>query len=130
MAIEFRVILQDRPGTLAQLGRLLGDARVNIEAIQGTSREGKGVIQFVVNDSDKTARALDTAGIDYTKREVLIVKVLDEPGMLGDVALVISEAGINIDSVYVTTRGHVVLGVDDLAGATQVVGGMAVMAFE
>jgi hypothetical protein len=130
MAIEFRVILQDRPGTLAQLGRLLGDARVNIEAIQGTSREGKGVIQFVVNDSDKTARALDTAGIDYTKREVLIVKVLDEPGMLGDVALVISEAGINIDSVYVTTRGHVVLGVDDLAGAIQVAGGMAVMAFE
>ena len=130
MAIEFRVILQDRPGTLAQLGRLLGDARVNIEAIQGTSREGKGVIQFVVNDSDKTARALDTAGIDYTKREVPIVKVLDEPGMLGDVALVISEAGVNIDSVYVTTRGHVVLGVDDLAGAIQVAGGMAVMAFE
>ena len=130
MAIEFRVILQDRPGTLAQLGRLLGDARVNIEAIQGTSREGKGVIQFVVNDSDKTARALDTAGIDYTKREVLIVKDLDEPSMLGDVALVISEAGINIDSVYVTTRGHVVLGVDDLAGAIQVAGGMAVMAFE
>ena len=57
MAIEFGVIRQDRPGTLAQLGRLLSDARVNIEAIQGTSREGKGAIQFVVNDSDKTARA-------------------------------------------------------------------------
>jgi hypothetical protein len=35
-----------------------------------------------------------------------------EPGTLGDVALVMSQAGINIDSVYVTTRGHVVLGVD------------------
>jgi hypothetical protein len=105
MAIEFRVILQDRPGTLARLGRLLGDARVNIEAIQGTSREGKGFIQFVVNDSDKTARALDTAGIEYTKREVLIVKVLDEPGMLGDIALVISEAGINIDSEVLGSCG-------------------------
>jgi hypothetical protein len=41
-----------------------------------------------------------------------------------------SQAGINIDSVYVTTRGHVVLGVDDLAGATQVAGGMAVIAPE
>jgi len=37
------------------------------------------------------------------------------------VALVMSKAGINIDSVYVTTRGHIVLGVDDLDG-----GGMAV----
>jgi hypothetical protein len=38
-----------------------------------------------------------------------------------------SKAGINIDSVYVTTRGHVVLGVNDVAGAIQVAGGMAVM---
>jgi hypothetical protein len=47
--------------------------------------------------------------------------------MLGDVALVMSEAGINIESVYVTTHGHIVLGVDDLDGAIQVAGGMAVM---
>jgi hypothetical protein len=130
MAIEFRMVLQDRPGTLARLGAVLGDARVNIEAIQGTSRAGEGFIQFVANDPDKAAHALDAAGISYTRREVLIVKVLDEPGMLSDVALVMSEAGINIDSVYVTTRGHIVLGVDDLAGATQVAGGMAVIAFE
>jgi len=32
--------------------------------------------------------------------------------------------------VYVTTAGHIVLGVDDLAGAIQIAGGMAVMAFE
>jgi len=60
----------------------------------------------------------------------LIVKVLDKPGMLGDVALVMAQANINIDSIYVTTKGHVVLGVDDLDGAIQVAAGMAVMAFE
>lgn len=130
MATEFKVILEDRPGTLARLGSVLGDARVNIEAIQAMSREGKGVVQFVPNDPDKAAHALDAAGISYTRREVLIVRVLDEPGMLGDVALVMSQAGINIDSVYVTARGHVVLGVDDLVGATQVAGGMAVMTLE
>lgn len=58
------------------------------------------------------------------------VSFLDEPGMLGDVALVMSKTGINIDSVYVTTRGHIVLGVDDLAGAIQIAGGMAVMTSE
>jgi len=130
MATEFRVVIQDRPGTLARLGGVLGEARVNIEAIQGTSREGKSFIQFVANDPEKTGQALDAAGILYTKREVLIVRVLDEPGMLGDVALVMSKAGINIDSVYVTTRGYIVLGVDDLAGATQVAGGMAAMPSE
>jgi hypothetical protein len=50
--------------------------------------------------------------------------------MLGDVALVTSKAGINIDAVYVTTKGHIVLGVDDMAGATQIATGIAVMDFE
>lgn len=63
------------------------------------------------------------AGIAYSKRDVLVVRVLDEPGMLGDLALVMAKAGINIDSVCVTTRGHIVLGVDDLAGAIQVAAG-------
>lgn len=130
MAIEFRVVVQDQPGTLARLGGALGAAGVNIEAIQGTSREGQGFVQFLANDPDKAARALDVAEISYTKREVVILKVLDEPGMLGDVALVMSEAGINIDSVYVTTRGNIVLGVDDFVGAIQVAGGMAVMTLE
>jgi len=127
MAIEFRVVLEDVPGTLARLCTVLGDAGINIEAIQGMSREGKTVVQFVSHDAERAARCLEAAGVPVTTREVLIVRVLDEPGMLGDVALVMSHAGINIDSIYVTTRGHMVFAVDDLAGALQVAGGMAVM---
>lgn len=130
MATEFKVILKDAPGALARLGGVLGDARVNIEAIQGASREGKGFVQFVANDPDAAAHALEAGGIAYARREVLVVRVMDEPGMLGDVALVMSKAGINIDAVYTTTRGHLVLGVDDLDGATQVAAGMAVMTLE
>ncbi len=130
MATEFRVILEDEPGSLATLGGVLGDARVNIEAIQGTTRNGKGFVQFVPGDAHRAETALRGAGIPYTKREVLMVRILDEPGTLGEVALVMSRAGISIDSVYVTMRGDVVLGVDDLPGAVQVAGGMAVMAFE
>ena len=127
MPIEFSVSLKDEPGTLAQLGGVLGDAGVNIEAIAGSSREGTTHVQFVCNAPDRAAERLQAAGIAYTTRDVLVAKVLDEPGTLGDVGLVMAKAGINIDSIYVTTRGHLVLGVDDLSGAIQVAGGMAVM---
>lgn len=130
VAIEFTVILDDTLGTLARLGAALGDAGVNVEAIQGTTGNGTGVVQFVANEPERAARALEAARIAYTRREVIIITVLDEPGTLGDVALVMAKAGINIDSVYVTTRGHAVLGVDDVVGATQVAGGMAVMTAE
>ena len=127
MPTEFSVSLKDQPGTLARLGGALGDAGVNIEAIAGSSRDGTTRVQFVCNAPDRAAKSLETSRIEYTTREVLIVRVLDEPGTLGDVGLVMAKAGINIDSIYVTTRGHLVLGVDDLAGAIQVAGGMAVM---
>ena len=128
MTMEFRVSLENKPGSLARLATALGDAEVNIEAIQGMSHEGQAIVHVLADDVDRAARVLAAAGISYRRREVLVVKVLDAPGMLGDVALVMSRAGINIDSVYVTTRGHIVLGVDDLDGAIQVAGGMAVMA--
>jgi hypothetical protein len=127
MPTEFSVILADEPGTLARLGGALGDAGVNIEAIAGSSRDGTSRVQFVCDAPARATRGLEAAGIPYATREVVVVRVLDEPGTLGEIALVMAKAGINIDSVYVTTRGHVVLGVDDLAGAVQVAGGMAVM---
>ena len=127
MAIEFTVILPDAPGTLARLGQVLGGGAVNIEALQGTTRSGEALVRFVPDSPDRARRALDAAGFGHTTREVLIVRLLDEPGALGQVALVMASAGINIDSVYVTTKGHVVLGVDDVAGAIQVAAGMAVM---
>jgi hypothetical protein len=127
MPTEFSVILQDEPGTLAHLGGALGDAGVNIEGIAGRSGDGTGRVQFVCDAPARAAASLAAAGLKYSTREVIVVNVLDEPGALGDVALIMSTAGINIDSIYVTTRGQLVLGVDDLDGAIQVAAGMAVM---
>jgi hypothetical protein len=129
MATEFTVNVENQPGTLASLGEALGKARVNINAIHGMpNADGSLVIfQLLPDDPQHAAEALQKAGFTYTTREVLIVNVLDAPGTLGDVALVMAHAGINIDAVYITTKGQVVLGVDDLDGAIQVAAGMAVM---
>lgn len=127
MPIEFQVSLEEKPGSLAWLGSLIGDADVNFEAIEGRSGRGVSVVHFIASDTEAAAAALEESGIPYSKREVIVVNVLDQLGTLGDVALVMSEAGINIDCVYVTIRGDVVLGVDDVEGATQIACGMAVM---
>lgn len=126
MAIEFTVRLDNRPGELARLGHVLGDASVNIDAVHQISVGPESIVQFVPAGVDGATRALSAAGIEFSTKEVLIVKILDEPGMLGDVALVMADAGINIESVYVMINGGVVLSVDDLPGAMQVAGGMAV----
>jgi hypothetical protein len=127
MAIEFQITLENKPGSLAKLTRLLGHAGVNIDAIQGRSGRAESVVHLVADSAEHATAVLRGDGVDFTTREVLLVKVLDEPGVLGDVALVMSDAGVNIDSIYATTKGLLVLGVDDYEGAVQVAGGMAVM---
>jgi hypothetical protein len=127
MATEITLEVENRPGTLAHVGKILGDANVNINAVQLTVREGQGTIRFLSGDTNDAIGALEAAGIPYTIRQVLLVNILDEPGTLGDVALVMADAGINIDTVYATINGSIVLGVDDLDGAVQVAAGMAVV---
>ena len=127
MATEFTVTLPDVPGRLAHLGQALGDARVNIEAILASATDGEGLVRFIADDVAAATRALEAGAFPFSIREVLVARVLDTPGALGEVALVMAKAGVNIDTVYVTSRGYVVFGVDDLNGAIAVAGGMAVM---
>lgn len=127
MATEFTVKLENRPGALAELGHAMGKAGINIDAFHGLAIDTQGVVQFVPDDVDGATRTLEGAGISFTTREVIVVNILDEPGTLGDVAMVMASAGINIEAAYVTMQGFVVLAVDDLAGAKEVAGGMAVM---
>jgi hypothetical protein len=113
---DLTVTLEDRPGTLADLGEATGRAGINIEGISGTTQEGQGVIHILVQDAAATRAVLGEAGIEVGgERDVLVVDIEDRPGTMGEVARRIASAGVNIELVY-TTFGAVrlVLGVDDL----------------
>ena len=48
------------------------------------------------------------------EREVVVVDVVNRPGVLADLTRRIAKAGVNIDLVYVATDNRVVFGSDDL----------------
>src|SRR4029079_18769424 len=50
------------------------------------------------------------------EREVVVVEVEDQPGVLADLTRRIARAGIDLDLVYVATRNRIVFGAPDLAG--------------
>jgi hypothetical protein len=112
---DLTVILEDRPGRLADLGEATGNAGINIEGVCGM-QEGGGAVHILVEDEAAARSALSGAGLEVGgERDVLVVDVEDLPGALGEVARKIGDAGVNIELVY-TTFGEVrlVLGVDDI----------------
>ena len=111
---DLTVSLENKPGTLAELGEATGKAGINIEGMSGDNRLGE-VLHVLVEDAAATREALSGAGIEVTdERDVLVIDVQDRPGTLGEAARKLADAGVNVDLVYATFGGvRVVLGVDD-----------------
>jgi hypothetical protein len=116
---DMTVILEDRPGALADLGDATGGAGINIEGMCAVTGEGKGEIHVLVDDVDRTREALEFGGMEVTgERDVLVVDVEDRPGTMAAVARKLGDAGVNVELAYTTFGGvKIVLGVDDLEKA-------------
>jgi hypothetical protein len=116
---DLTVVLEDKPGTLADLGETTGGANINIEGMCATTAGGRGEVHILVEDPEATREALVGAGIEVrTDRDVLVTEVEDRPGTMADVVRKLGDAGVNIEFAYTTFGGvRLVLGVDDLEKA-------------
>jgi hypothetical protein len=115
MTKDLTVLLEDRPGTLADLGEALGKAGVNIEGLCGLPSQGKGVFHILVEDTAAARRALEAAKFQVQEeRDVLVLKMEDRPGEIGRVCRRIAAAGVNITLTYLATNTRVVFGADNL----------------
>jgi len=123
MPIDLTVVLTDEPGELAKLGQATGTAGVNIQGMCAFTGEGRGIIHLLVADgaAERAANALREAGMGVAdQRKVLVVDIADRPGSLGEMALDLAEAGVNIELLYTTFGGvKVVIATDDLESARQ-----------
>lgn len=117
MPTDFMIALYHRPGSLAAASTALGDAGVNIEGQCAFVCEGQGVYHLLVSDAERSRRALIDAGFDIlAERRVAVSPVEDRPGSAARLLSRVAAAGVNIDLVYVTANGQLVLGASDLAG--------------
>jgi hypothetical protein len=121
MPRNLTVILQDKPGELARIGETLGGAGVDLRGLAAFTGEGNGIVHLLVED-DEAARAtmaLHDAKIGLADdREVLVIDIHDRPGTLGEMALELAAANVNIELAYSTFGGaRLVIATDDLENA-------------
>ena len=121
MAKDLTVILENRPGTLADMGEALGGAGINLDAMCGFPCEGRGIFHILVEDAGGARGALEAAGLTVeSERDVFLFDAEDRPGMLGETMRKLADAGVNVDLLYKATQTVLVIGADDLekVGAT------------
>jgi hypothetical protein len=127
MPKDLTIVIEDQPGTLADLGEATGRAGVNIDGLCGFPSEGKGVIHILVEDAGRARDALAKAGLDVREeRDVLILRqgidLEDRPGQAGEILRRLADEAINVDLLYAKWNGDAVIGADDLEKARETLG--------
>jgi len=114
MPTDLTVVLQNTPGTFADMGEALGNAGINIDGVCGFPAGGEGIVHLLVEDATGARSSLEAAGLEVrAEREVVLVAVEDRPGELGRVCRKMADAGVNLDLVYTSNKLQLVLGADD-----------------
>lgn len=99
---QLTVRCENRPGTLAHIAKVMGDADVNILGFLLTTSDTKGHVKLIVDDVEKAKEALEEADLFYAEQFVLHARLANAPGALGRFAGKLAAKNINITSGYQT----------------------------
>jgi hypothetical protein len=115
MPFDLVIDVENKPGALAQVAAAVSDAGVNLAAATCIGTGEQAELHILVPHPEAARHSLLTVHLAVSReREVVVVDVEDNPGVLADLARKIAQAGINLDLVYIATRNRVVFGAPDL----------------
>jgi hypothetical protein len=123
MPTDLTIALFDRPGTLAQASDVLGRAGVNIDGATGFVCDGRGVYHVLVDEAERARRALIDAGFEIAdERRVATTTFEKRPGGAAELLRKIADMELNVDLLYMTEDGRLVLGGPDVEGIKRAIG--------
>ena len=95
--VELSLRLQNTPGALARVCKILSDEHINLLAL---SVEGGGLLRMVVDNHLSAIGSLRDRHYIVEQRDVLCVHVPKGPEGLGMVVRLLADADINLEYVY------------------------------
>jgi len=121
---ELSLRLQNSPGSLARVCRVLADERVNLIAL---CLEGSGTLRMVVDNHVHAAATLKEQHYQVEERDVLYTVMPNQPGSFANAVRLVADAGVNLDYAYASgvendSMVGVVLGVPDPLRASAAAG--------
>lgn len=126
MLKDLTIILENKPGILADLGELLGKHNINMEALCGIPFNDESVVHIVVEDETTAKYILEENNFKVSAiRDVIVLNIVDFAGKAGSggkLARKIGNAGVNIDTIFMAENNRIVLGVDNIDKALTALG--------
>ncbi|HEV3257451.1 MAG TPA: hypothetical protein VG013_11260 [Gemmataceae bacterium] len=98
---DFAIQLSHKPGEVARVAHALARAGVNIKSVAGMTFGNQGMIRIIADDVEAARNALREDNIRFEETELVTVLLENRAGELEEVASKMSNAGLNLQAVYV-----------------------------
>jgi len=99
---QLTVSLENQPGRMAAVAKVLADSKVSILGILGSTAGTQGSVQVVVDNITEAKKALSAAQVSYEVGTLEEVELPNKSGALAEFTARLAKRGINIDAVYGT----------------------------
>ena len=121
---QFTIAVENRPGAVAEIAKVLGSAKVNVLSLLGNSQGTGGTIHLVAEDARRAKKALDEARISYQETAAEQYELPNRAGALAQSLEKLATKGVNLNSIHATAskggrKAVVVYTVEAQANAVQ-----------
>lgn len=99
---QVSVFLENAPGTLRELTRLLGEGGIDLMALSIADTQNFGIVRIIVTDGqvDPALEILRSNGYTCRVNNVVCAVVEDRPLGLNDLLEKINEIGVSVEYLY------------------------------
>jgi hypothetical protein len=112
--------IENRPGTLHRAAKVLGEQRINVDAISLETMGNMGYVRIITPKFREATEALRNAGMECYESPAIVVSLTNRPGELAHASGDLAAAGLNVEGMVTTTDGRLVIRTNDNERAAQV----------
>lgn len=100
MLKQISIFLENKPGRLANVCRIMAQEGVNIRALSIADAADFGVLRLIVDNPSLAEEKLKARGVIVSITDVIGIKVPDRPGGLADAMDLLGQEDISVEYMY------------------------------
>jgi len=97
---QISIFLENKPGGLEHVTRVLADADINIRALSLADTSDFGILRLILNNTNTAEKALQDEGFTVRRSDVVAVEIPDRPGGMHGISKVLAAENVNVEYAY------------------------------
>lgn len=97
---EIRVFVENKPGKLSHIAELLGEAEIDILALDLADDGQFGVVKILTAEPERAKSILSEANMTVAFNKVAIIEIDDRPGGLLRLSKALEKSNLNVTEAY------------------------------